>query len=341
MATLLETVKTQAKPQAKPKAKKFPTLLRKSQRRVNLYKIMQIMGDYYEELSAFQYVPAPSFCDDVRFTFTNGFSKRDFTLESSYMRSTFDMKAACELQVALSDSSQDLFEALRCFQASKRGENLEKSQDNLKSWEDRTMKKLFEGKKFQDDEMNKSTRFNNLGFSSVEVDTQKYLGQEFKRDVFSQLENAWEKVFNQLPQAEEKPSLHFRKLGRYRSAGLYSPKYNAIAVDVRDTTSLVHEYGHYIDYKLKCAKLSSRNEFYPLYKECRTYLFQNYRDEKVDYFAKRTEVFARAFEVWAKHTLKGDIDMLVSYDVNGLQYKYLEDNKEIVIKTMNALMGLD
>ena len=104
------------------------------------------------------------------------------------------MKAACELQVALSDSSQDLFETLRGFQASKRGENLEKSQDSLKSWEDRTMTKLFEGKKFQDDVMNKSTRFNNLGFSSVEVDTQKYLGQEFKRDVFSQLENAWESV---------------------------------------------------------------------------------------------------------------------------------------------------
>lgn len=33
--------------------------------------------------------------------------------------------------------------------------------------------------------------------------------------------------------------------------------------------------------------------------------------------------------------------MLVSYDENALQYKYLEDNKEIVIKTMNTLMGLD
>lgn len=80
---------------------------------------------------------------------------------------------------------------------------LEKSQDTLKSWEDRTMRKLFEGKKFQDEEMNKSTRFNNLGFSSVEVDTQKYLGQEFKRDVFIQLENDWEKCLINLPQAEE------------------------------------------------------------------------------------------------------------------------------------------
>lgn len=45
MATLLETVKTQTKAQAKPKAKKFPTLLRKNQRRVNLYKVMRVMGD--------------------------------------------------------------------------------------------------------------------------------------------------------------------------------------------------------------------------------------------------------------------------------------------------------
>lgn len=337
MATLLETVKAQAK----PKAKKFPTLLRKNQRRVNLYKVMRVMGDYYEELSAFQYVPAPSFCGDVQLTFINGFSKRDFTLESKWMRSPFDMKAACELQVALSDSCQDLFETIRYFQASKREENLEKSQDNLKSWEDRTIRKLFEGKKFQDEDINKSTRFNDFGFSSVEVDTQKYLGQEFKRDVFSQLENNWEKVFNQLPQADAKPSLHFRKLGRYRATGLYSPAYNAIAVDVRNTTSLIHEYGHYIDYKLKDTKLSLRDEFSPLYKEYREYLYKNYRDEKVDYLAKRTESFARAFEVWAKHTLKGEIDMLVSYDENALQYKYLEDNKEIVIKIMNTLMGLD
>lgn len=299
------------------------------------------MGDYYEELSAFQYVPAPSFCDDVQLTFTNGFSKRDFTLESKWMRSNFDMKAACELQVALSDSCQDLFETIRDFQASKREENLEKPQDNLKSLEDRAMRKLFEGKKFQDEYINKSTRFNDFGFSSVEVDTQKYLGQEFKRDLFSQLENNWEKVFNQLPQADAKPSLHFRKLGRYRSTGLYSPTYNAIAVDVRNTTSLIHEYGHYIDYKLKDARLSLRDEFSPLYNEYREYLYKNYRDEKVDYLAKRTESFARAFEVWAKHTLKGEIDLLVSYDENALQYKYLEDNKEIVIKTMNTLMGLD
>ena len=83
MATLLETVKTQAKAPANHKAKKFPTLLRKNQRRVNLYKVMRIMGDYYEELSAFQYVAIPAFCDDVRLTFINGFSKRGFTLESS------------------------------------------------------------------------------------------------------------------------------------------------------------------------------------------------------------------------------------------------------------------
>ena len=32
--------------------------------------------------------------------------------------------------------------------------------------------------------------------------------------------------------------------------------------------------------------------------------------------------------------------MLVSYGENALQYKYLEDNKGIVIKTINTLMGL-
>jgi hypothetical protein len=97
MATLLETVKTQAKAPTKPKAKKFPTLLRKNQRSVNLYKVMKIMGDYYEELSAFQYVATPAFCDDLHFTFIKGSSKSDFTLISEEMRSLFDMKAACEL----------------------------------------------------------------------------------------------------------------------------------------------------------------------------------------------------------------------------------------------------
>lgn len=104
-------------------------------------------------------------------------------------------------------------------------------------------------KKYQDSELNKSTIFNQLGFRKVEVDTQKYDGKEFDYNLFKKVEEDFEKICNKLPHAAAQPELKFRKLGKHKATGLYAPFLNILAVDVRNTESFIHEYGHYLDYK--------------------------------------------------------------------------------------------
>lgn len=104
-------------------------------------------------------------------------------------------------------------------------------------------------KKYQDSELNKSTIFNQLGFRKVEVDTQKYEGKEFDYSLFRKVEEDFEEICNKLPHASAQPELKFRKLGKHKATGLYAPFLNILAVDVRNTESFIHEYGHYLDYK--------------------------------------------------------------------------------------------
>jgi hypothetical protein len=104
-------------------------------------------------------------------------------------------------------------------------------------------------KKYQDSELNKSTIFNQLGFRKVEVDTQKYEGKEFDYNLFRKVEEDFEEICNNLPHASAQPELKFRKLGKHKASGLYAPFLNILAVDVRNTESFIHEYGHYLDYK--------------------------------------------------------------------------------------------
>ena len=104
-------------------------------------------------------------------------------------------------------------------------------------------------KKYQDTELNKSTIFNQLGFRKVEVDTQKYEGKEFDYSLFKKVEEDFEAICNKLPHATAQPELKFRKLGKHKATGLYAPFLNILAVDVRNTESFIHEYGHYLDYK--------------------------------------------------------------------------------------------
>lgn len=112
-----------------------------------------------------------------------------------------------------------------------------------------TIATIHSDKKYQDSELNKSTIFNQLGFRKVEVDTQKYEGKEFDYNLFRKVEEDFEEICNKLPHASAQPELKLRKLGKHKAVGLYAPFLNILAVDVRNTESFIHEYGHYLDYK--------------------------------------------------------------------------------------------
>ena len=87
-------------------------------------------------------------------------------------------------------------------------------------------------KKYQDSALNRSTRFNSLGFRKVEVDTAPYRYDisngaklpsykkfDFDYNEFRNVEAAWEKIVDRLPQGTVSPELKFRKLGKHKATG--------------------------------------------------------------------------------------------------------------------------
>ena len=193
-------------------------------------------------------------------------------------------------------------------------------------------------KKYQDEELNKKTIFNKLGFRKVEVDTQKIyqteavgytedgetiyenVGIPFNYEEFCRVEEDFQKLHDNLPKSNVSPELKFRRLGKHHATGLYCPTMNIIAVDVRDTTSFIHEYGHYLDFKYQNEKrepISLSVEFEILvdkYRDSLEYLnthkYNNVLSKsKMEYFGIPTEIFARSFELWV-------LDRFVSDETN-------------------------
>lgn len=107
-----------------------------------------------------------------------------------------------------------------------------------------------------------------------------------------------------------KKCIRFRKLGRHKAAGLYFPLLGTLAVDIRSPESLIHELFHLIDDllgNLSCdyvfSKIATR------YQSCLVQTIQ--QDEangilhvkktgkyNLNYYLKRTEIFARCGEIY-------------------------------------------
>lgn len=221
-------------------------------------------------------------------------------------------------------------------------------------------------KKYQDTELNKSTIFNQLGFRKVEVDTQMYEGREFDYNLFRKVEEDFEEICNKLPHASAQPELKLRKLGKHKATGLYAPFLNILAVDVRNTESFIHEYGHYLDYKhggkenyslrddFEHIITSYSNNFKIISKkkedDLLTHLMKASKEsipsvvsleekrlsselellkqtEKMfDYFTTPTEIFARGFELWVFETITSNSSLLKNREEYSNRIEYTSFN---------------
>ena len=208
-------------------------------------------------------------------------------------------------------------------------------------------------KKYQDSLLNRSTRFNRLGFRKVEVDTAPYRVDvsngaqlayktlDFDYNEFRNVEEAWEKIVDRLPQGMVSPELKFRKLGKHKATGLYHPTFNIIAVDVRDTTSFIHEFGHYLDFTYQGGEeeCSLQDDFADILASYQDTLPRN--TSKYAYFKTPTEVFARGFELWVFETIISDSPLLhdkkVYYEYP--QYLAFKNCKKELINYYNNLFG--
>lgn len=203
-------------------------------------------------------------------------------------------------------------------------------------------------KKYQDEALNKSTLFNEMGFRKVEIDTQKYDGEVFNYEEFSKVEQDFLAVLDKLPQAKAQPELKFRRLGKHKAWGIYSPALNILAVDVRHTESFIHEYGHYLDFKHGDEVYSEMSTFFPIIKAYEEKLTELAEDSKyaqkltakrMSYYLIPTEVFARAFELWVSGTIVSDATIIYSTETYNSQPEYIafSNIKELVFSFFNAI----
>lgn len=200
-------------------------------------------------------------------------------------------------------------------------------------------------KKYQDEELNKATIFNQW-FRKVEVDTEKYNGNVFDYEKFSEVEKDFAAIYDRLPKTLAKPELRFRKLGKHKASGLYSPFLNIIAVDVRMTNSFVHEYGHYLDFKYQNNVLSNSSLFAPfikMYRENLSALNETFCVSKkmIDYYNIPTEIFARGFELWVHANIVSDSSVIQQSECynNQIDYKAFEVFKEGLFAYFNLIFG--
>lgn len=208
-------------------------------------------------------------------------------------------------------------------------------------------------KKYQDSLLNRSTRFNRLGFRKVEVDTAPYRVDvsngaqlayktlDFDYNEFRNVEEAWEKIVDRLPQGMVSPELKFRKLGKHKATGLYYPTFNIIAVDVRDTTSFIHEFGHYLDFTYQGGEeeCSLQDDFADILASYQDTLPRN--TSKYAYFKTPTEVFARGFELWVFETIISDSPLLQDKRAyyGAPEYLAFKNCKKELINYYNNLFG--
>lgn len=160
--------------------------------------------------------------------------------------------------------------------------------------------RVWEDKKHVDD-LHKDLAKNNKmkdSFSHLEIDN------DVKPEEFADFQKAFLEVRDKLPliPGEKKPELRIRYLGRHKATGIYFPVKNTVAVDVRDSSSFIHEMGHYYDIAVQ-GNASLRGEFAEVVHSYGQKLDDSQAGGKGDYYRTPTEVFARAFEKYAHEKL--------------------------------------
>lgn len=159
----------------------------------------------------------------------------------------------------------------------------------------------WEDKKYPDQthrELAENSILLQAGFRKVEVDNDVD-PKEFHD--FEQAVIEAQKVLPKIPVGSA-PAVRVRKLGKHRALGLYVPHVNTICVDVHDSGSFVHEYGHMLDFQ--SAESSMGDDFAEViggYRQALT--IDSSASRSAGYYRVPTEIWARAFELWGRERL--------------------------------------
>ncbi|MBD3689761.1 hypothetical protein H8R18_00690 [Nanchangia anserum] len=192
-------------------------------------------------------------------------------------------------------TAERVYENLSNYQARRRA--IKSQLDYLKSVTTKAHRaKAWQDKKFPDVEHHVLARDSRAAhwFSHIEIDNDVTPAAWHTFD-----EEANKALLGFLPYCEAlAPALRVRYLGKHRALGVYWSHVNTIAVDVRDTRSFIHEYGHHLDLAV-FGGYSLTKEFEPIMRAYWELLdLENMTPAQVNYYMTPTEIFARAFEYY-------------------------------------------
>lgn len=155
---------------------------------------------------------------------------------------------------------------------------------------------------------------------------------EFDNDIDLEKVKLFEKEVENLPNQIllpilNKNDLRFRKLGRHNASGIFFPIQKCIGVDVRSSTSFIHEIGHAIDYSRNEKTYSVESNFENIREVMRNFMKEN-KIENFKYYSSATEIFARAFEFYFlnKFNLNHNFDV-ISKDSSRFDHIALQFNE--------------
>lgn len=162
-------------------------------------------------------------------------------------------------------------------------------------------------------------------FAKVEIDN------DVDPEQFRDFETAWEDAKTKLPPipAGREPSLRIRYLGKHKATGVFFPHANTIAVDVRDSSSFVHEYGHYVDLVTKDNASVGRGFREVVDSYSRSVKMPPGMETKSGYYSTPTEVYARGFEMYAHERLGVDNRLLRKDKFDRFDFEPFQRNPEL------------
>lgn len=161
---------------------------------------------------------------------------------------------------------------------------------------------VFSDKKRCDDAHRRAAEASMFGrtFRHVEID------DEVDLDMFARIDHEFRirRANGELPAIDAGNAFRFRKTGRHKAIGVYSPALHAIAVDPRAPRSLIHEFAHAYDFEH--GQISCTTLFKPVL-DAFTARFDrtDLSESRIRYALTPTEVFARGWEIHMLHTGKG------------------------------------
>lgn len=153
---------------------------------------------------------------------------------------------------------------------------------------------------------------------------------------FADFEKAYHEVEDKLPPipGNKQPELRIRKLGKHGSAGfevhgLFNPAQNSIAIDVRNSGSFIHEYGHQLDL-ITNNNASLQDDFKDITKQySRNLQLPPEASKRHDYYTTPTEIHSRCFEVYAHERLGIDNRLLDKTKFDNFDYAPIQNNPEL------------